>query len=494
MINSLESLLSPFDMHILLLALWLSLATVWGLAFHHLGKMIGGYKYLYLPHLGVGQAASLNLLMAGLCVTFALLFLFRREKWVSGLIFIFALGVSFHVLQAVLNIGVLKNNGHLEVALRPFVLASMFLGGSNTFFVGMPTGNYSLLILPIVSLVLVTATAAYAKRSFIALGLGIGFPILAFGATGLFFGVPYWKQLAAQEDETERYFQEVCQTKAQIQLPATAVNTTGVVLFDPHVARQSFLSSNDDYRAFIDPAHGRFQVAEIQMIDSKEFFSVSWDAELSTPNEVRTTKGFRIASPTQTVGIRSAPVTTSEEIERGIEGAETVITNLQTNEVLARQVVYVRYIDKNDKWKKFQGVCPKNSLDEKTCTANGCSVLPFVLSAVHPVVPDQITRLYHLNRGVGRYKGISCASQVSIGPGIAPEDIEWWAFGDQGINLRVSGSNDHVYCENFGYGGRSPKLIFADGRSAQLNLTSFPAEKRGTDEQPRRLIDTMERR
>lgn len=481
-------------MHILLSVLWFSLAAVWGLAFQHLGKMIGGYSYLYFSHLGVGQPATLNLLMAGLCVTFALLFLFRRERWASRLIFLFAFGVSFHLVHSVLNIAFAETNGHPGVALRPFVLASVLLKGSNTFFVGMPTDNYSLLILPMASLVLVTATATFSNRSFVALGLGIGFPILAFGATGLFFGVPYWKQITAQENETERYFQEVCRTKAQIQLPATAVNATGVVLLDPHIARQSFLSSNDDYRAFIDPAHGKFQVAEIQMVDSKEFFSVSWDAELSTPNEVRTTTGSRIALPTQAVGIRSSPVTTSEEMEREIEGAETVITNLLTNEVVARQVVYVRYIDKNDKWKKFRAVCPVNAIDEKTCSGNGCSVMPFVLSAVHPVVPDQITRLYHLYRGVGRYKGISCASQVSIGPGIAPEDLEWWAFGDQGINLRVRGSSDHVYCENFGYAGRLPKLIFADGSSAQLNLTSFPAEKRGTDEQPRRLIDTMERR
>ena len=456
--------------------------------------MNGGYKYLYLTHLGVGQAATLNLLMAGFCVIFALLFLFRKERWASGLVFLFALGGTFHLAHSVLNVAFAETNGHPGEILRPFVVASVLLRGANTLFVGMPTGNYSLLILPMASLAVVTGTAIYLKRSLFALVLGICFPILAFCSTGLYFGIPYWKQLIEQENESESRFQEVCRTKAQIQLPATPVNATGVVFFEPHVAKQSFLSSNENYNALIDPVHGKFQIVEMQMIDSKDFISISWDAELSTPNGVRLTKGSRIASPSQTIGIRTAPVTTNDEMQLGIDGVETVITNLQTNEIVARQVVYVRYIDKNDKWKMFRGVCPKSAIDEKSCSLNGCTVTPFVLSAVHPVVMDQMTRFYHLYRGVGRYKGISCASQISIGPGIAPENLEWWAFGDQGINLRVSGSNDHVYCENFGYGGSFPKLIFADGRFVQLNLASFPAEKRGTDEQPRRLIDTMERR
>ena len=483
-------------MRALLSFLWFALASAWVLAFQHLSTMIGGYKYL--SHMGLTHAAAWNLLMAGLCVIFALLFLLRHEKWIGGFVLLFAFGASLHLISSAMNVIVLARNGHLSMLLVPFfnavALAYAKFGSLNSGFVGMPAGKISLLLLPTISLFLLLVTSAYAKKAFVVLGAGIVVPLLAFCATGVTLGIPQWERAAEYEAETERYFQEACRTKARVELPRQPVLTTGVAILDPSVARQSFLTSNDSYEYWIDPGNGKFHQVEIQMAGSDGFFSIAFDAQSSSPNEVRTTRGTRIPAPTQTIAIRSMPVSTPQELDRGIEGVETVITNLQTNETIARRIVYARYIDKNNKWEKFRAVCPNNSIDEQSCSLNGCSVLPFLLSATRPMPPDETTKLFHLYKGVGRYKGISCASRISIGPEIDPEDIEWWAFGDRGINLRVRGTIDHVYCENFGFGDIDPELKFANGRSARLRLKSFPEDQRGIEEKPRRLIDTMEKR
>ena len=322
----------------------------------------------------------------------------------------------------------------------------------------------------------------------------VGITLVGAGMLGALNGLPFWYEKFERERASRAHFATLCQT-AVVKLPATAVPSEGVVWLDPDAGQLSFLSNKDQGDDFIDPGRGLFQAVQVQVRNSSDFWATRWDPETAEPDRPRF-KSVRRQAPTLPFAVRTKAVGTDMDKQHGVDGIETTVTNVKTQEVIARRVVYARYSDSTGKWERAMAVCPPGSLDDADCTSNGCSVVPFVIKAVPPALPTDLSRVFHLHRGSGKTK-IRCEyEKIKIGPGIAPKDIEWWADGREGwetLNLRVKATGDHLYCDDFFWAGnhRRPKLRFADGGAEYSASAIYLSGKRGSAAAPRNLGDTL---
>ena len=148
-------------MHILVSILWLALAAAWGLAFAFLGHMAGGFKYI--SHVGWSVSAMMNLLISALSIFSAGMLLFSR-KYPTGLAVVVALVTSIHLFNALGFFILTVTNGSARGLLIPFFLFAQVLP-TNSSFIGMPVGNFPLLLLPLSSMLVLLLTLPFRETS-----------------------------------------------------------------------------------------------------------------------------------------------------------------------------------------------------------------------------------------------------------------------------------------------------------------------------------------
>ena len=320
----------------------------------------------------------------------------------------------------------------------------------------------------------------------------VGVVLICVGLAGSVLGVPLHYKNFQREQAARNHFANLCETKAIIELPRNPTPAVGIVLLDPDAARASFLSAKDS-SSFLGPGSGRYQALESQASDSTDFFSYVWNPPRIGPGDAPV-NGRRIPKPTLPFAVRTVSITTNEDTEQGVRGIETTITDLKTQAVIARRVVYGRYENRQSHWGRPTAMCPENA--DADCSDYGCSVLPFVLKAVPPILPTDLRNAFDLYRGRGRGPATAdCSSELNIGPGIAPKNIEWWSEGADrdwaSLHLRIKGTGDHISCDNFFYThSQRPTLRFADSGLKYSSVAILNSWRRGSASAPRNLADT----
>ena len=210
-------------------------------------------------------------------------------------------------------------------------------------------------------------------RSGVVFARTLGVLITGIGIYGAIHGLPYRYEEFKRERASRAYFENTCESKAVIELPKDPKPSERMIWLDPKAAKQSFLSNKDHPESFQDWKAGMYQriVYESDDHDGVEF------------------------------AMKTRSVRTAEDEKHGVDGIETIITNVITGKVIAKRVVYGRYLDGRSKWEMPIAVCPSNALKDANCTANGCSVIPFVRAAVPPKIQDKFLDVFNLYRGVG---------------------------------------------------------------------------------------------
>lgn len=312
--------------------------------------------------------------------------------------------------------------------------------------------------------------------------------IFIVGILGAIQGVPNWYQYFANQHASDEYFARTCQSKAIVELPKNPQPSRGIAWVDPMAAAESFLSGGDKEETYGDPRRGGYQMVEVQNKRTGLFEKIFWDSELSSPNRIAyIQRENNPPSPTtgQEYTVRTRSVTTSEDSKYGIDGIETIVTKVKTNEVIARRVIYSQYSTQYLGYGVKLGgmpddVCPRNELENANCTWDGCSVMPFLRTAVPPLVPRDPSKAFQLYVGIGR-AGIYCDSTIYIGPGIRPKDISV-SVGETpqppSLNFRVNGTKDQVYC--IGDGGRFVSRLSFASSGAVYPLQTFLKDKKDT--------------
>ena len=149
-------------MRYFLSAIWACLAVGWLSGISLIARLIGGYKYI--EHMGQTRTVlMLSLMAAGCLVAAVVLAVWRRLpallSWCVGAV------AGVHLFNALGMLILFNTNGHAPpLVMLPFRLVSLAVP-TTTLFAGMPPGNASLLILPVVTLLVLRISVATGRVS-----------------------------------------------------------------------------------------------------------------------------------------------------------------------------------------------------------------------------------------------------------------------------------------------------------------------------------------
>lgn len=141
-------------MHILLSFFWLAVGAGWWLAFSFVGYRAGGYQWI--QHTGQALPAAMNLILVVLCLATTIGLLLSRG-FAKGLALAITAVLIPHLINAAGVYVMSITNGHAGVLMLPFMIFGNLLP-TNSNFTGMPVGNFSLVLLPLASLIALTVT------------------------------------------------------------------------------------------------------------------------------------------------------------------------------------------------------------------------------------------------------------------------------------------------------------------------------------------------
>lgn len=149
-------------MRYFLSAIWACLAVGWLSGISVIARLIGGYKYI--EHMGQTRTVlMLSLMAAGCLVAAIVLAVWRRLpallSWCVGAV------AGVHLFNA-FGLLILSNAiGHVSpLVMLLFGLVSLAVP-TTTQFAGMPPGNASLLLLPVVTLLILSISVATGRVS-----------------------------------------------------------------------------------------------------------------------------------------------------------------------------------------------------------------------------------------------------------------------------------------------------------------------------------------
>lgn len=134
--------------------LWLLFAAAWLAAFFVLASMVGGAQWL--AHTGQGVPATMNILLAALCLAVAVCVSFRSKA--KRLILFAALAVALVHLFNGLGSYLLVTLSNNRISVPPALMLPFYLVGSviptNPIFAKGLVGNWQLVALPLANAVL----------------------------------------------------------------------------------------------------------------------------------------------------------------------------------------------------------------------------------------------------------------------------------------------------------------------------------------------------
>ncbi|SFU90907.1 hypothetical protein SAMN05216350_10810 [Polaromonas sp. YR568] len=292
----------------------------------------------------------------------------------------------------------------------------------------------------------------------------LGTFFLLLGCWGAVSGIPNWHALIQEKRAANQYFESRCKAVAIVQLPSTRLRAEGLVWLDPDKAQATSLTSADRPQDFVNPGRGWYSVIQYQKSDASTVEEVSW-SDTSRPDNLKINQRKREQASLPYV-LQTRSITTDEDRRWGVEGVETTISDAVTHAVLARRVV-IAATPQYTFDRLPAPSCPTGVLTDARCDTNGCSVIPFVVSAVAPVLPREHEKIFHLYKAMGPKDG-SCHFEIDVGPGLSANDLEWWGAerdNREDFHLRIKGTNDELVCPQFLSAGSSflPMIRFADG-------------------------------
>lgn len=319
------------------------------------------------------------------------------------------------------------------------------------------------------------------------------FPLImvGLGLLGALEGVPYWTRQIKQDRADTQHFETRCKS-AGVLAPTEPMRDVGIVWRHPDAARSSFLTAADNWQDMVDVGSGGY--GELESIDEKGIaHSTRWRPGNSP--EVYDHASARIPAPTLRYELFTEGLTDEEDKVHAVEGARTTIVDRTNGALVARRVVYAKRARSQSPWSHPGRVCPSDAMASEKCSSNGCTAINFVMSAVRPVAPSDHQGAFHLYRGVGERKTY-CSFVIKFGPGINPEDVEWWAVAggalSRELHLRLRGTSDHVWCESF----FTPATVTSDLRFFE-GRRSYPADALrqqksfGSQDAPHQLASTL---
>lgn len=137
-------------MRIILSIFWLVLAAAWISGISVIARSIGGYQYIL--HRELGLTVGMLTFMATLCVASAIMLTVTRQMprwlWITTDI---AAGIHFF------NVLVLASGSMLLLIIFAFI-------PTTTMFVGIPSGNMALFILPVATIVVSSVSVALSQK------------------------------------------------------------------------------------------------------------------------------------------------------------------------------------------------------------------------------------------------------------------------------------------------------------------------------------------
>lgn len=309
----------------------------------------------------------------------------------------------------------------------------------------------------------------------------IAWCLVALGVWGGFRGVPHYYGMIQHERAARAHFESACATKAVVELPRSSFSARGIVWMGAEQALRSFLSRRDHYGDFIGPGQGQYM--ELEQPHGNSFSAAVWD-DTNSLFLGRPTKSEIRSSATLPFEVRTRPVTSPEDSRYRVEGVETRIIDRASGAAIARRVVYARM--SNDPINPLAATCPKNAIAPGDCDLSGCSVIPFVVAAVKPQLPPDLSKAFHLYAGSGSRR-VPCSFLINFGPGVKESEVQWW-WEDHGVVIGTRGTSDRAVCE--GYGGllSSYKFHFHDSGRTYVDLDVKRADERPTKANPRALV------
>lgn len=148
-------------MNIILSVLWAALAVVWLSCISFIARLVGGYQWL----VDTGQTRQVLMLtaVAVLCILAAVTYLLKKPLNKS-LSIVISVAVGIHLVNAIGFFIMVSTNGRAGAALLPFMLIASIIP-TETQFVGIPPGNFSIFILPVSTLVLWLISVSFVRAS-----------------------------------------------------------------------------------------------------------------------------------------------------------------------------------------------------------------------------------------------------------------------------------------------------------------------------------------
>ena len=313
----------------------------------------------------------------------------------------------------------------------------------------------------------------------------LAWTLIGFGVFGALNGVPYYYSQIRESMAARQHFQNLCEKSATVELPSALIPAEGVLWADVGQSRASFLSSRDHYTDFVGPGRGRYLAVGVPQQGSDELSVAVWDAARGL-DDLRARVAQQAASVELPFEVRTRSVATAADRRFQIDGIETTIAERVSGKVIAKRVVYGRY-DGTSSWKMPDAVCPAGAIRPADCNSNGCSVLPFVVKAVPPLLPHDLSKAFHLYSGSGK-SSMHCSFEIAVGPGVREEDVEWWSTdGTEDASFRAKGTTDEFVCRNFYYAGGLNRTIWFTESGASYSLT---ARTRPTKDKPAMLLSS----
>lgn len=321
----------------------------------------------------------------------------------------------------------------------------------------------------------------------------VGWSLVALGAWGAVSGIPHWWTVASRSWQAKAHMDQQCKRAAE-QLPARRLPAEGVL-----VVQDRGLQARVDAEKLVQPGRGRFQRVQEQRPDGKGGVLTAdyrWvpDMHGNLGHVGRST----LPEPTLPYELSIRSVTTSADRRHGVEGIDVAVIERSTGAEIARRLQYVQWSGGTSMGMRTPSrVCPEAPKEEGHCTSAPHCAFGWTLAfrALQPEVTLPPSQLFHLYRGMPAPRRMGCllAGALLVGPGIQPEDVEWWSGDDEfagSLHLRLRGSRDELVCTHlFSSGGPTTALPvrFADGREVLTN-TLFSRYQKQPTLQPQPLV------
>jgi hypothetical protein len=291
-------------------------------------------------------------------------------------------------------------------------------------------------------------------------------------------------------NQATQHFKSLCQSKANFVLPETPVSQLGFVWEGSKLAQHDYFTRLDGLETLNDPGSGGYQVVELRQLDG-QIKSFRWNPDKSWPHYANRTVSDSVEHSVPLL-VRMQDLTTDKEREHGIVGHATTIVDSRNGTVVASRVIFARVRTGNGASDTVIDICPKEARATLGCRDGSCSALQFIRAAVRPIPPVEQSRAFHLFRNDSPAKSFCKGFFINVGPDIKPNDLEWWASGEDGweaLNIRVRGTTSQIVCDRFFWTGNSvfPTIRFFDSDLSVSTAKIHKASKRGTAASPAQL-------